>query len=152
MNTRARRGSIFTWLLALALLAAVAYGWRAGDLSASAAAAPAAQDIARVESRLNLIEQRFRSIELSISRLEQQSRLQGLSTSAATHSEDARLLRAEIDALRRRLAEVECGLVRIDERTLAPAARDERRKGGGSSTTDPCRLNAPAPLSLPSRP
>jgi hypothetical protein len=101
--------------------------------------------------RISQLEQRFRSVELSISRLEQQSRLPGLSPGATAHGEDTRLLRAEIDALRRRLAEVECGLIRIDERTLAPAARDERPRGGAGAT-GPCRLNAAAPLSLPTRP
>ena len=155
MNARARLGSIsrlgsiFTWLAAFALVAAAAYVWRTGGTSASAAA-PAAQDVMRVENRLNMLEQRFRSIEMSISRLEQQSRLSGITTAAA-RGEDVSLLRAEVEVLRRRLAEAECGLLRIDERTLAPAAREERRKAGGGAT-DPCRLNPPAPLSLPARP
>lgn len=148
MNSRVPRGPFLTWLLALALVAAAAYGWRAGDSSASAAA-PAAQDISRVETRISLLEQRFRSVELSISRLEQQSRLPTTTPGVATRGEDLNLLRAEVDALRRRLAEAECGLLRIDERTLAPAARDDRRRAGA---TDPCRLNSPAPVNLSSRP
>ena len=150
MNSRATRGQIFTWLLAPALAAAVAYGWSADDLSASAAASPA-QDITRVEMRISQLEQRFRSVELSISRLEQQSRLPSITPGPPTRGDETAILRAEVEALRRRLAEVECGLIRIDERTLAPAARDGLRKSGAGGT-DPCRLNSLAPLSLPSRP
>jgi hypothetical protein len=153
MNAHALRGSFLQWFAALALVtAAVAYGWRAEGSSASAAAPPA-QDVSRLESRFSQLEQRFRSIEMSISRLEQQqqSRLSVATPGAPPRGEDAGLLRAEIEALRRRLAEAECGLIRIDERTLTPAARDERRKAGLGGT-DPCRLNTSAPLNLSARP
>jgi hypothetical protein len=61
------------------------------------------------------------------------------------------LLRGEVETLQRRLVEVECGLARLDERTLTPAAR-EARKRAGTSVTDPCRLSADAPLRLSTRP
>lgn len=153
MNSHARRGSFLLWLVALALVAAaVAYGRRAEGSSASAAAPPA-QDMSRLESRFNQLEQRFRSIELSISRLEQQqqSRLSAVTPGPAPRGDDVGLLRAEVEALRRRLAGAECGLIKIDERTLTPAARDERRKAGPGAS-DPCRLNTSAPLNLSARP
>jgi hypothetical protein len=154
MNSHALRGSFLQWFAALALVAAaVAYGWRAEGSSASAAAAPPTQDVSRLESRFNQLEQRFRSIEMSISRLEQQqqSRLSVVTPGPSARGEDGGLLRAEIDALRRRLAEAECGLIRIDERTLTTAASDGRRKAGPGGT-DPCRLNTSAPLNLSARP
>jgi hypothetical protein len=44
--------------------------------------------------------------------------------------------------------EDECGIAKLDERTLTPAARDARRKAVGN---DPCRLNFELPLRPPSR-
>lgn len=151
MNSEARRGNNLKWAAALTLVAAAAYACGTRDTSASAAAPPVAQDISRVESRINMLEQRFRSVELSISRLEQQSRLSGVTPGPSARGDESAILRAEVEALRRRLAEVECGLIRIDERTLAPDARDTRLKSGAGGT-DPCRLNIRAPLSLPARP
>jgi len=147
MNLRTRCGSFLLWPAALALVAAAAYGWRA-DGSAPAAAT---QDVSRVESRLNQLEQRFRSVEMSITRLEQQSRMSGVTPGATARDAEVSLLRSEVDALRRRLAEAECGLVRLDERTLTPTAREQRRKVNAGGT-DPCRLEADAPLRLSTRP
>jgi hypothetical protein len=97
------------------------------------------------------MEQRFYSIEASIRGLEQQSRLAGSTTARAERDPEVGMLRAEAESLRRRLAEIECGLVRVDERTLTPAAREARRNSTGAAV-DPCRLNAGAPLRLPTRP
>jgi hypothetical protein len=149
MNTQARRGSLLPWLSTLALLAAVAYGWGGGG--PAAAAGPAAQDVSRVEMRVNLLEQRFRSVEMSLIRLEQQSRLPAMTPGANARDAEAALLRTEVEALRRRLAEAECGLLRLDERTLTPAAREARREAGVGET-EPCRLTPAAPLRLSTRP
>jgi hypothetical protein len=107
--------------------------------------------VTRIESRLNQLEQRIYSIESSIRGLEQQSRLSGVTAGRSARDPEIGLLRTEVEALRLRLAEVECGLAKVDERTLTAAAREARRKSVGGAG-DPCRLDADAPLRLPSRP
>lgn len=159
MNHKTRRTDIsrrpVIWsaitLFILAVVAtAVAYTGK--PLSRSGAAAISTpQDVTRIESRLSQLEQRFYSIEVSLRGLEQQSRLSSSTTMRVERDPEIGLLRAEVESLRQRLAEAECGLARVDERTLNAAAKEARRKlaGGGS---DPCRLNADAPLRLPGRP
>ena len=106
------------------------------------------QDVIRLESRMNQLEQRFYSIESSIRTLEQQSRLAGANQRDLSQEDVARL-RAEIQTLQLRLADDECALARLDERTLSPAMRASRQRSAGR--TDPCRANADAPLRLPDR-
>src|SRR5215212_12144540 len=135
------------------------YGWRAVLLvfvvglgvltvfrisSATANGPTPQQDIIRVENRMTQLEQRLFSIETGLRTLEQQSRITG-ATSRGVTQDDLALLRSEIQLLQQRLVDDECGLARLDERTLSPA----RRKSGASS--DPCRVNADAPLRLPER-
>ena len=105
------------------------------------------QDVLRIETRLNQMEQRFYTLESSVRSLEQQSRVSsgGLRNGS---DDEVRLLRSEIDLLQRRLADVECGLAKVDERTLTPAMRTTRRRSAGD---DPCRLNFDSPLRLPTR-
>jgi hypothetical protein len=106
------------------------------------------QDVIRLESRINQLEQRFYSIESSIRTLEQQSRLAGANQRDLSQEDVARL-RAEIQTLKLRLADDECALARLDERTLSPTMRASRQRSAGR--TDPCRANADAPLRLPDR-
>lgn len=134
-------------LLCSALTAAATY---AGRPAAGAGAAPA-QDVIRIESRLSQLEQRFYSVETSIRGLEQQSRLSGVNAGRAARDPEVGLLRSEVEALGRRLAEAECGLARVDERTLSAVAKRAREKPEGSAG-DPCRLNVEAPVRLPARP
>jgi len=148
MNFRTRRPSP-SWGLAISMLvlvfaaAVAAYTGKPALRTGEAATIPP-QDVTRIESRLSLLEQRFYSIEASIRGLEQQSRLSGVTTGRDARDPEVGLLRSEVVALRQRLAEIECGLARVDERTLTPAAREARRKSAGGAT-DPCRLNADAP-------
>ena len=113
----------------------------------------APQDVTNLDRRISLLEQRFYAIETSINRLEQQTALNGRGTAPSANVRDSEitLLRAEWGALQRNLVEIECGLVKLDERTLAAATREARKRAGASST-DPCRLNAEAPLRLSTRP
>ena len=101
------------------------------------------QDTIRLENRINQLETRLYSIESNIRTLDQQSRLAGVNQRGLSQEDVARL-RAEVQTLQVRLAENECALARLDERTLSPA----RRKSG---RTDPCRANPDAPLQLPGR-
>lgn len=143
-------GLMTIFLLVSALVAAVVYARE--PLVGTGEAAVPPQELTRIESRLSQLEQRLYGIEVSIRGLEQQqSRMSGLSTGRMERDTEVTLLRSEVETLQRRLAEVECGLLRVDERTLSAAARDARRKietGAG----DPCRLNPNAPLRLSARP
>lgn len=153
MNSGTRRANSFSWAAALllvsALVAASVYVWGLATRTGQAASPP--QDVIRIESRLSLLEQRFYSMEASIRSLEQQLRLSSVNTGRVDNDREVSLLRSEVEALRRRLAEVECGLARVDERTLNATAREARRKAE-AGMSHPCRLNADAPVQLPARP
>jgi hypothetical protein len=149
MNDGTRRTHTSRWLAAALLVAAAAAAY-AGlpAVSTGEAATPPPQDLMRVESRLGQLEQRFISVESSIRGLEQQVRFPPAAPGAGARDPEVAMLRAEVETLRRRLAEVECGLLRVDERTLTPAAREARRKSSGGAA-DPCRLDADAPTRRP---
>ncbi len=104
------------------------------------------QDIIRLEARIGQLEQRLYQMESNIRTIEQQSRLAGASPRDTTRDLD--LLRSEIQSLQVRLAEDECGMAKLDERTLSPAARDARRKSGIGGNEN-CRRNFDTPLRLP---
>lgn len=106
------------------------------------------QDVIRLDNRITQLEQRLFSIETSLRTLEQQSRITS-ATARGIRPEDVALLRSEIQILQRRLADDECALAKLDERTLPPAVREARRKSG--TANDPCRVNVDTPLRLPER-
>ncbi|HEX8281918.1 MAG TPA: hypothetical protein VF588_00965 [Pyrinomonadaceae bacterium] len=150
-GTRRMHTSRRPFVLALLAAAAALYaGSPTGGAGEAATAAP--QDTMRLESRLGQLEQRLNTIESSIRGLEQQSRFSATAPRATgARDPEVGLLRAEVEALRGRLAEVECGLTKVDERTLTPAARGARRKSA-AGTPDPCRLGAETPVRLTARP
>lgn len=106
------------------------------------------QDVIRLETRINQIEQRVYSLDTNLRNLEQQVRLAG-SSPRSTGSEDVTRLRLEVQALQDRLAQHECALAKLDERTLSAAMRAARRKSGPGAN-DPCRLNSDTPVQLSS--
>jgi hypothetical protein len=105
------------------------------------------QDAVRLENRINQLEQRLYIIETNVRNLEQQTRVGSLSSRSVSQEEVA-LLRAEIQRLGQRLADDECGLAKLDERTLSREVRDARRRSSAGSN-DPCRLQVDTPLRLP---
>ena len=110
-----------------------------------------AQDVIRLETRINQLEQRLYTMEASLRSIEQQTRIAGAqarSNGGVSADEFARLI-AHLQALQVRVMEDECALAKLDERTLTAAQRDARRKSG--APTDPCRNNYEAPLRLPER-
>jgi len=111
------------------------------------------QDVTSLERRISLLEQHFYTLETSINRLQQQASLSERPTVAQPGARDVEvtLLRSQVEMLQRRLNEIDCGMVKLDERTLSPAAREARRKAG-TNNIDPCRLNVDAPLRLSTRP
>lgn len=119
-------------------------------VAAGVNSAPAPQqEVMRLETRINQLEQRLYSIDSSIRNLEQQSRLGGGAAARGVSAQDLEMLRSQIQALQLRLVEDECALARLDERTLSPAMRNSRRQSGVRG--DPCRVNVDAPLRLPER-
>ena len=112
-----------------------------------------AQDPSGLDRRLSLLEQRFYVMENTLNRIEQQSRLypSPATPQPSGNDTDTALLRAQVEALQRQMAELSCGLVKLDERTLSPEARATRQKSDALSL-DPCRQNPDAPLRIISRP
>lgn len=107
------------------------------------------QEVFRLETRINQMEQRLIQIDTTIRGLQQQSRFGAGAASGGVSAQDVQLLRTQIQALQIRLAEDECALAKLDERTLSPAMRNSRRQSVVRS--DPCRVNVDAPLRLPER-
>src|SRR6185295_969467 len=81
------------------------------------------QDVSSLDRRISLLEQRFYSIESSISRLQTYMATQRPTVSQpSTNDRDIMLMREELQRLTLRMTEIECGLIKLDERTT-PAAR-----------------------------
>lgn len=124
-------------LLCVAAVAVVAHGGSAPEPQ---------QEVIRLETRINQLETRLYGIETSLRTLEQQSRLGNVS-SRGVSEQNLALLSSQIQALQLRLIEDECGLAKLDERTLTAAMRDARRKS--ATRNDPCRGAFDTPLRLP---
>ena len=107
-----------------------------------------------LSQRLNRIEQRFTTIESRLIQIEQQSRYQApvIDSSSANRETEIRLLRSEIEALRLRVVEAECGLITLDERTLSNTARQAQKKSGAIGKSDVCRQSPNTALQLSARP
>lgn len=102
--------------------------------------------------RIDQMEQRFYSIENRLNRIEQDSMRTTITPRIINNNDtEIQFLRTQVDSLRLRLGETECGLLRIDERTLTPAARLARSKAGARES-DKCRLDIGAPIQLSARP
>jgi len=104
------------------------------------------QDVSSLDRRISLLEQRFYQVESSINRLQTYMASQRPPVSSPNTSDrDVILLREEIQRLSLRLTEVECGLVKLDERTTS-------RRSTAQKSDDPCRANVDTPLRLSARP
>ena len=137
------RALLVTGVAGLALVAVFKIAFAAGTNNTPAPQ----QEVFRLETRINQLEQRLIQIDTTIRGLQQQSRLGAGATSRDVSAQDLDLLRTQIQTLQIRLAEDECALAKLDERTLSPAMRNSRRQSGVRS--DPCRVNVDAPLRLP---
>jgi hypothetical protein len=108
----------------------------------------ATQDPGSLDRRLSLLEQRFYSIESSISRLQQYVATQRPPISQpSTSDRDLIVMREEVQRLELRMAEIECGLIKLDERTT-PATR----RNAATKSNDPCRLTPDTPVRLSTHP
>lgn len=97
------------------------------------------QELRTLESRVQMLEQRLYSIESSLNRLQ-------TSPQRSPSNSDAELIlmRNEIQNLNARLADAECAVLKLDQRTITNRA--------ATKPTDPCRLNPTQPVELRSRP
>ena len=106
------------------------------------------QDPGSLDRRLSMLEQRFYSMESSISRLQQYVATQRPSIpQPSTSDRDLILMREEVQRLTLRMAEIECGLIKLDERTTPVARRNPTAKAN-----DPCRLNPDQAVRLSTHP
>ncbi len=104
------------------------------------------QDPSSLDRRISLLEQRFYQVESSINRLQTYVASQRPAPSQPTTSDrDVLIIRDEVQRLSLRLGEVECGLLKLDERTAT-------RRSNPPKSDDPCRVNVDAPLRLSARP
>lgn len=102
------------------------------------------QDPGSLDRRISMLEQRFFRLESSMTRLEQVISSQRSTPAPSSRDQDVLLMRQELEGLKLRMNEIECGLVKLDERTTPANAR----KGDN----DQCRLNPNSPLRLSTRP
>ena len=106
------------------------------------------QDPGSLDRRLSLLEQRFYSVESNVSRLQQYVATQRPSLpQPSTSDRDLILMREELQRLNLRMAEIDCGLIKLDERTTPVARRNPTAK-----SNDPCRLNPDQSLRLSTHP
>ena len=115
------------------------------------ASGAATQDPSSLDRRISMLEQRFYMLETSVNRLQQSVTSQRSTGSPTSDLRDRGMdqLAQEVQRLQLRLNEVECGLLKLDERT---AAAGVNRKGGDARPADPCRQNPGLPLRLSARP
>ena len=101
--------------------------------------------------RIDQVEQRFYSLESRLNRLETSSS-PGITSPQVRNTNDIELqfLRTQVDGLRTRVGELECGILRVDERTLSAAARAARRQS--ARNTEPCRQEPAKAVELSARP
>ncbi|HKV41504.1 MAG TPA: hypothetical protein VJX67_20020 [Blastocatellia bacterium] len=106
------------------------------------------QEIYTLDRRISAVEQRIYGIESNINRLQQASAIHS-TPSEPTHDPELTELRLQMDQLRQRINQIECGLVKLDERTL-PKGKSAVPASGRPK--DPCRTEPDTPVQLPSRP
>lgn len=109
-----------------------------------------AQDTIYLDRRISMLETRLGSIESSLRSLQQQASMSGRSTNPQpARDPEVMLVRSEVEIMSSRLRELECALMRLDERTLSSSAREARKRSGTSA--DPCRVNPDMPIQLSPR-
>jgi predicted RNase H-like nuclease (RuvC/YqgF family) len=108
------------------------------------------QDVSYLDRRISGLEQRLNLIESNVNRLQQDVMFAQRASPTQQRDTEIQLLRSEIELLKIRLREIDCGLVRLDERTLSPASKEARKRA--ATTADPCRQNAESPIQLSTHP
>jgi hypothetical protein len=136
-------------LAAVAGLAMLVYNGIVGIFGSSGATTVHAQTDPFLSRRVDMLEQRLYSLESRITSMPSQVQQPMISSLPSTTQNDVNFLRTQMDGMRIRLGEVECGLLKLDERTLAAA---QRRTNHTGSSSDRCRDNFGTPIMLSARP
>jgi len=129
-------------------LAMLLYNGLTGIFGSQGATTAHAQTDPFLSRRVDMIEQHLYTLE---------SRVNQVSTTRPSIApqlpsiiqNDVDSVRTAVDGLRIRLGEVECGVLKLDERTLTAVQRRTTRSG---SSTDRCRADFGTPIMLSSRP
>ena len=130
--------------LVLVLVVCVVVGTVANVSWGKSSAEP--QDPSSLDRRISMLEQRFYTLESSMNRLQTYIASQRTPAPQPTTSDrDVLVIRDELQRLSLRLSEVECGLLKLDERTAT-------RRTNTQKSDDPCRMNVETPLRLSARP
>ena len=126
----------FKWLMLAVLSVVVVLSYA----NARVGSAGPVQDPSSLDRRISLLEQRFYTLESSMSRLQQMMAAQRpLPAPSDTNDRQFNQMAQEIQRLQLQLVEVQCGLLRLDERTTT-------RRSGEPKPSDPCRANPNVPL------
>jgi predicted nucleic acid-binding Zn-ribbon protein len=136
-------------VLCILIVSTLTPGKRAADSGTLTTDSP--QDAVYLDRRISMLETRLSSIESSLRSLQQQTMISERTAPAQpARDPEVTLLRSEVEILSSRLREVECALVRLDERTLSTTVKEARRRSA-AQTTDPCRVNSEMPILLSPR-
>jgi len=121
-------------------------------LRSSTSNPPAAQDVTYLSQRLNTLEQRIFNIESSVNQLRNQAMVPSAPSPGAANPpvsrEEMGLLRSEITLLQRQIAETQCGVLKLDQRTLPANSKTQLTPAEAS---DPCRRLADIPIRIGAR-
>ena len=129
-------------------LAMLIYNGISGIFGSSGATTAHAQTDPFLSRRVDMIEQHLYTLESRLNQVST-SRPSTMPSLPSILQNDVDTLRTSIDGLRIRLGEVECGVLKLDERTLTAAQRRTTRAGASS---DRCRADFGTPIMLSSRP
>ena len=152
MQSKSNKKQIWNGAKNLAVLIGLAmltYNGFCTIFGSSGAPTAQAQTDAFLSRRVDVLEQRLYTIEGRLSQMSVPARPSMLPTIPSTMQNDIDLLRTSVEGMRLRLGEVECGLLKLDERTLPAAQRRSTRTG---ASPDRCRENYGLPITLSSRP
>jgi len=141
---KALRSFCYVAVCLIALASLVAH---TGNTSSTKADAPA-QDVMSLDRRISTLEQHLYMMESNITQLQQRMQYaqRPPASTAPTRDPEVERLQSELSLLQSRLSEVECALLKLDERTLPAASRAARAK-----PSDPCRAQPNTPVQLSSR-
>ena len=133
-------------MLLLSALLGLVIGYQ-GQRTSSAHASESPQDPIYLDRRISTLEMRLGTIESTLRTLEQLASSQRITQGQPSRDPETSLLRSEVEMLKIRLREIQCGLVHLDERTLSVTTKAAQKRVSGQST-DPCRLNPETPVLL----
>lgn len=129
-------------------LAMLIYNGLSGIFGSGGAATAHAQTDPFLSRRVDVIEQHLYALESRVNQAAM-SRPSVVPPLPSIIQNDVDSLRTSVEGLRIRLGEVECSVLKLDERTLTAAQRRTTRNG---SSTDRCRADFGTPIMLSARP